>query len=91
MSREFSVEDANVYIQRVFAEEVDRQVRAYLVGAKGTDWVQQFERLVDENKRLREEIEALTHEGRQGELEQANVGLAEENARLRACARSWRG
>lgn len=32
---------------------------------------------------LEEEIQALTHEGRQGELEQANVGLAAENERLR--------
>lgn len=34
-------------------------------------------------ERLRNEITALTHEGRQGELEQANVGLAVENERLR--------
>lgn len=31
---------------------------------------------------LSDHLEALTHEGRQGELEQANVGLATENARL---------
>lgn len=40
-------------------------------------------KLTDENVRLREEIEALTHDGRQGELEQANVGLANEVERLR--------
>lgn len=40
-----------------------------------------------EVERLREEIEALTHEGRQGELEQANVGLAAENERLKEAER----
>ena len=47
-----------------------------------------------EIERLREEVEALTHEGRQGELEQANVGLATENEKLRQELkddRVWRG
>jgi hypothetical protein len=40
-------------------------------------------KLIDEVERLKEEIEALTHKGRQGELEQGNAALANENARLR--------
>lgn len=34
---------------------------------------------------LEEIIDALTHEGRQGELEQANVTLADDNRKLREC------
>lgn len=38
-------------------------------------------------ERCTEEISALTHSGRQGELEKANVGLAGENERLRELLR----
>lgn len=38
--------------------------------------------LIGEIDFLREEIQALTHEGRQGEIEQANVKLASVNAVL---------
>lgn len=41
-----------------------------------------FEESAHTQQILKEEIEALTHVGRQGELEQANVGLAAENLRL---------
>lgn len=42
-------------------------------------------------ERAEQEIEALTHEGRQGELEQANVGLATESVQLQEQLRSKLG
>ena len=51
----------------------------------------QNQELRAECERLKEEIEALTHEGRQGELEQANVEFAEESERLRTALREAMG
>ena len=43
-------------------------------------WADTIDRVIQE---LSNEIEALTHKGRQGELEQYNVNLAQENLELK--------
>ncbi len=48
-----------------------------------------YDKLRAECERLRGEIKALTHDGRQGELEQANVRLATENDILRSLFEEW--
>lgn len=61
------------------AKMLDPRTRGVLEGLR-----ERTEAAERELARAREEIEALTHQGRQGELEQANVGLAQESETLRS-------
>lgn len=77
----------------ISAMRIDKEIYHLLTDYGGTtligdeyEFVERaaFSECQAEVEKLKYEIEALTHEGRQGELEQANVGLAEENAKLTA-------
>jgi hypothetical protein len=67
-------------------ELIARAERLLTAGPKATFYAEQSKSvirlLMDRLEFNLDEIQALTHEGRQGELEQANVGLADESRKL---------
>jgi FtsZ-binding cell division protein ZapB len=67
-----------------FGREYGRTERAHAVEIHIEATAIENAALRAEVERLKEDIQALTHEGRQGELERANVTLAAESEEYRA-------